>query len=104
MAAYVEEMPTTIYLHMETLRKVGRKVSIFVLIIRNKSEKITTYLNIESMSLNLLTTLPKKVTEMQIICSEVDGIKVQLREAVTRYRKRISKKGLRGRIEMGLLL
>ena len=37
LAAYAEEMPTTIYLHMETLKKVGRKVSIFVLTIRNKS-------------------------------------------------------------------
>ena len=24
LAAYAEEMPTTIYLHMETLKKVGR--------------------------------------------------------------------------------
>ena len=50
LAAYTEEMPTTIYLHMETLKKVGRKVSIFVLTIRNKSlysGKITTYLNID---------------------------------------------------------
>ena len=37
LAAYAEEMPTTIYLHMETLKKVGHKVSIFVLTIRNKS-------------------------------------------------------------------
>ena len=56
------------------------------------------------MSLNLLTTLPKKRTEMQIICSEVDGIKVQLAEAIMRYRTRISENGLQGRIEMGLLL
>ena len=44
-------------------KKVGRKVSVFVLTIRNKSlysGKITTYLNIEKMSLNLLTALPKK--------------------------------------------
>ena len=65
---------------------------------------MTTYLNIERMSLNLLTTLPKKMTEMQIICSRVDGIKVQLCEAITRYQTRISENGLRGRIEMGLLL
>ena len=38
---------------------------------------------------------------MQIICSRVDGIKVQLCEAITRYRTRISENGLRGRIEMG---
>ena len=66
-----------------------------------------TYLNIERMSLNLLTTLPKKITEMQIICwenCEIDGIKVQLWEAITHYRKRISKNELRGRFEMGLLL
>ena len=56
------------------------------------------------MSLNLMTTLPTKITEMQIICSGVDGIKVQLREEITRYRTRISENGLRGRIEMGLLL
>ena len=56
------------------------------------------------MSLNLLTTLPKRRTEMQIIRSGVDGIKVQLWEAITRYRTRISENGLRGRIEMGLLL
>ena len=31
LAVYAEEMPTTIYLHMETLKKVGRKISIFVL-------------------------------------------------------------------------
>ena len=37
LAAYAEEMPTTIYLQMETLKKVGRKVSIFVLTMRNKS-------------------------------------------------------------------
>ena len=37
LAAYAEEMPTTIYLHMETLKKVGREVFIFVLTIRNKS-------------------------------------------------------------------
>ena len=105
LSAYAEEMPTTIYLHMETLKKVGRKVSIFVLTIRNKSlysGKITTYLNIERMSLNLLTTLPKRRTEMQIIRSGVDGIKVQLWEAITRYRTQISENGLRGRIEMGL--
>ena len=34
----------------------------------------------------------------------VDGIKVQLSEAITRYRTRISENRLRGRIEMGLLL
>ena len=55
------------------------------------------------MSLNLLTTLPKKRTEMQIICSGVDGIKVQLWEAVTRYRTRISENGLRGRIGVALV-
>ena len=63
LAAYAEEMPTTIYLHMEALKKVGRKVSIVVLTMRNKSiysGKITTYLNIKRMSLNLLTTSPKK--------------------------------------------
>ena len=89
LAAYAEEMPTTIYLHMETLNKVGREVPIFVLTIRNKllnSGKITTYLNIERMSLNLLATLLKKITELQIIRSGVDGIKVQLWEAITRYR------------------
>ena len=42
--------------------------------------------------------------EMQIICSRVDGIKVQLWEGITRYRTRTSKNGLRGRIEIGLLL
>ena len=41
---------------------------------------------------------------MQIICSGVDGIKVQLWQAITRYRTRISEIGLRGRIEMWLLL
>ena len=41
---------------------------------------------------------------MQIICSGVDGIEVQLWEAITRYRTRISENGLRGRMEMGLLL
>ena len=41
---------------------------------------------------------------MQIIRSGVDGIKVQLWEAITRYRARISENGLRGRIEMGFLL
>ena len=40
---------------------------------------------------------------MQIIRSGVDDIKVQLREAITRYGTRISENGLRGRIEMGLL-
>ena len=44
------------------------------------------------------------MTEMQIICNGVDGIKVQLWEAITRYRTRISVNGLRGRIEMGLFL
>ena len=48
--------------------------------------------------------MPKKILEMQIICSGVDGIKVQLREAITLYRTRISENGLRGRIEMGLAL
>ena len=38
---------------------------------------------------------------MQIICIGVDGIKVQLWEAITRYRTRISENGLRGRTEMG---
>ena len=56
------------------------------------------------MSLHLLTTLPNKMIEMQTICSGVDGIKVQLWEAITRYRTRISENGLRGRIEFGLLL
>ena len=65
---------------------------------------MTTYLNIERMSLNLFITLPKKITEMQIICSEVDGIRVQLWEAIARHGTRISENGLRGRIEMGLLL
>ena len=37
---------------------------------------------------------------MQIIRSGVDGIKVQLWEAITRYRRRISENGLRGRIDM----
>ena len=59
-------------------------------------------MNIERMSLNLSTTLPKKLTEMQIICSRVDGIKVQFCEAITRYRTRISENGLRGRIEIFL--
>ena len=107
LAAYAEEMPTTIYLHMETLKKVGRKVTIFVFTIQNKSlcsGKIATYLNIDKMLLNLLTTLPKKRTEMQIICRGVDGIKVQLWEAITRYWTRISENGRRGRIEVGLLL
>ena len=36
LAAYAEEMPTTIYLHMETLKKVGRKVTILVFTIRNQ--------------------------------------------------------------------
>ena len=88
-------------------KKVGRKVSFFVLTIRNMSlysGKITTYLNFEKMLLNLLTTLPRKITEIQIICSGVDGSKVQLWEAIMRYRTRISENGLRGRIEMGLLL
>ena len=78
-------MPTKISPHMETLKKVRGKVSKFVLTIRNKSlysGKIKTYLNIERMSLNLLITLPKKITEMQIFCSGVDGIKVQLWEAM----------------------
>ena len=44
------------------------------------------------------------MTEMQIICSGVDGIKVQLWEAITRYRTLVSENGLRVRIEMGLLL
>ena len=35
------------------------------------------------MSLNLLPISPKKTTEMQIICSGVDGIKVQLWQAIT---------------------
>ena len=35
------------------------------------SGKITTYLNIESMSLNLLTTLPKKITEMEPFAAEL---------------------------------
>ena len=56
------------------------------------------------MSLNLLTTLPKKRIEMQIICRGVDGIKVQLWEPIARYRARLSENGLRGRIEMALLL
>ena len=55
------------------------------------------------MSLNLLPISPKKTTEMQIICSGVDGTKVQLWQAITRYRTRISENGLRGRIEMWLL-
>ena len=103
MAAYAE----TIYLCMETLKKVGLKVTIFLFTIRNKSlysGKITIYLNIDRMSLNSLTTLPKKRTEMQIICRGVDGIKVQLWEAITRYRTRIYENGLRDRIEVGLLL
>ena len=54
-------------------------------------------------SLNLLTRSPKK-EQMQIICSGVDGSKVQLWEVITLYRTRISKNGLRDRIEMGLLL
>ena len=41
---------------------------------------------------------------MQIICSGVDGITVQRWKAMTRYRTRISENGLRGRIEVGLLL
>ena len=92
---------------MVTLKNVGRKVSLFVLTIRNKSlysGNIITYLKIERMSLNLLTTLPKKITDMKIICSGVDGIKAELWEAITRYRTGISENGLRGRIEMGLLL
>ena len=48
----------------------------------------------DRMSLNLLTTSPKKRIEMQIICSGVDGIKVQLWEAITLYRTRISENGL----------
>ena len=56
------------------------------------------------MSLNLLTTLPEKRIEMQIICRGVDGIKVQLWEPIARYRARLSENGLRGRIEMALLL
>ena len=41
---------------------------------------------------------------MQIICSGFDSIKVQLWEVITLYRTQISENGLRGRIEMGLLL
>ena len=41
---------------------------------------------------------------MQIICSRVDGIIVHLWEVSTRYRTRISENGLRGRIEVELLL
>ena len=41
---------------------------------------------------------------MQIICGGVDGIKVQLWEAIMRYRTRISENGLRGCIEMGVAL
>ena len=37
---------------------------------------------------------------MQIIRSGIDGIKVQLWEAITRYRTRISENGLRGRQSM----
>ena len=44
------------------------------------------------------------MTEMQIFCSGVDGIKVQLWETITRYRTRISEHGRGGRIEMVLLL
>ena len=44
------------------------------------------------------------MTETQIICSGVDGIKVQLWETITHYRTRISENELRGRIVMGLLL
>ena len=56
------------------------------------------------MSLNLLIKLTKRRTDMQIIRSGVDDIEVQLREGITRYRTRTSENGLRGRIEMGLLL
>ena len=48
---------------METLKKLGRNVFIFVLIIRNNSlysGKITIYFNIGRMSLNLLATFSKK--------------------------------------------
>ena len=38
------------------------------------------------------------------LCVRVDGIKVQLWEAITLYRTRISENGLRGHIELGLLL
>ena len=41
---------------------------------------------------------------MQIICSGVDGSKVQLWEAITLYRIRILENGQRGRIEMGAAL
>ena len=40
---------------------------------------------------------------MQIIRSGLDGIEVQLWEAITRYQTRISENGLRGRIEMRIL-
>ena len=46
------------------------------------------------MSLNYWQRCKKKITEMQIICSGADGIKVQLWEAITRYRGRISENGL----------
>ena len=65
------------------------------------SGKISTYWNIDRMSFNLLPISPKKTKEMQVICSGVDGIKVQLWQAITRYRTRISENGLRGRIEIG---
>ena len=41
---------------------------------------------------------------MQIIWSGVDGIKVQLWEAITRYWTLMSENGLRDRIEMGFLV
>ena len=91
----------------ENSKKAGRSVSILVLTIGNLSlysGKITTYSNIEKMSLNLLTTSPKKRTKMQIIYSGVDRIKVQLWEAITLYQTRISENGLRCPIGIGLLL
>ena len=44
-------MPTTTYLHMETLKKVGRKVSIFELF---SQYEISHYLSIQEKNNNLL--------------------------------------------------
>ena len=93
LAAYAEEMLTTIYLHMET-KKIGREVFIFVLTIRNKSlysGKITTYLKMKGMSLNLLTTLPTKENRCKSFAAELMASKLnfgkRLRVTGHEYRK-----------------
>ena len=73
-----------------------KEVTIF-----RKNNNLFEFLN---DAVKYITTLPKKIKEIQIICSGVDGIKFQPWETITPYRARISEDGLRGRIEMGLLL